>query len=453
MDLDDLYRWDDTEPDYGARGFYCPDLKNYLHMGSFVVLADGVIARLVEFAADPGIVRANVYEKTMHSAPFPDPIPLPLRGIGQDREVVQTKEMRFLSPCYVKDVAFVFHPNRLAAEGLLLHGIKNAYFCRFRTVDEEDVQVEPGLVVGSVSPLDSVSFLSFPSESEDFEMFDDCLARRLWSSIVLLQDTFRRMLSSTSQKQGTFVPRKVERVVFPFESWSYLCRQVHDVAPHSEKVVNKAVQVVLAGCARTTIRRKQEARLLVFTTLEQFDGLMSVLGSFILFGVRQMKPKIGEVHRLRTNDIINVVSTQVPSEADTDDADISSKSRVELLLSDQGLLCITLSYGRYQYRPSSTNGVPIGCPSDNLAKAIMFFRSSTGNHDNNNGALLGNEVVPSNIKVGHSFEYEEVIYLIKSIKRASCEVICSKTHPKLDSGDVTFTDVGLVSLAITAYYE
>jgi hypothetical protein len=191
------------------------------------------------------------------------------------------------------------------------------------------------------------SFFSFASEAENFTLFDNCLPRRLWGSVVLLQDTFRCMLlSSTLQKQGNFIPRKVEQVIFPFESWAYLCCRVHNFAEHhSDKVVHKAVQVVLVGCARTTIHRKQKAMLLLFTMAEQFEGLMGVLGPFLLFGAHQAKPKIGEFPRLRTNAMINVVSTELPSEDDTDDGDMTWKSCVELLLSDSGLLCITLSYG------------------------------------------------------------------------------------------------------------
>ena len=442
-DLNDFASWKDAEPDYRTkRVMYCRGLKNHLPMGSFCLLTSDVVVRLVDLVSD--YVRVQVFQKATESAPFEDPMALPLRGLGQDKEVIQTRKMMHISPNVIKDVAFVFHPKRLEAEGLLIHGIVNAFFCRFRVSYEEDAED------GSVEAVKLGQIYAFTTGHPQFTMFDDCLGMRLWRSIVLLQDTFRRMLSSSSQKQGHFVPRRVERLPFSPESWCYLYRRVSGIVDGTKKVVSTPVQLVLAGCSRTTIRRKYKAQQLSFETSAQLDLLIGLLGSFVLFGVRKMKPKIGHVDRLSTNDIFNVVAVR-PDNA-MDDA-LTQRSRVELLMSESGQLCITLSYYRYQYVASRATGLPIDCPSDNLVRAIQFFRCPGGLTNDDDSDSSDAEFSMRKLNVGQCFEYNEGIYIIKSLKQTSGEIISRKTHTENNPNDVVFTDVRLVLDAVNVYYE
>ena len=112
-------------------------------MGSFALTTNDVLVRLVDFVSD--YVRVQVFQEAKELAPFEDPIPLPLCGIGTDKEVTQTRKMMHIWPNVIKDVAFAFHPQRLEAEGLLIHGIENAFFCHFLLSyadDAEDGSVE-----------------------------------------------------------------------------------------------------------------------------------------------------------------------------------------------------------------------------------------------------------------------------------------------------------------------
>jgi hypothetical protein len=352
--------WSGTEPSFGSLPVYIPSLKTHLSVGSFVFTGEQVV-RIVSVLDN--IVITNRYAKIIASRPFKVPIHQVFQGL-QDRELVQTRERIVLSPEQICNIAFVFHPHRVETDGLLLHGIHNVFYSRFRT--EEDSQTH-------LDPVSFESFISFSSESPQFQDFDSCFSSRIWLSVVVIQDTFRRLLASSSEKQGIYVPRKTEKIYFTQEGWAYLKRALADLAPVLDKQVKQPVQLLLPGCTRTTIRRITSAESFVLTSAEQMDAFLSLYGALVLFGVRKSRPKIGHTARLCVNDILNVVVPNLPDEIDGTGNTLVCKARI-LLVMDPSVLTISLSYGRYQYIPSDHLGNPANCPSEALKRAIMFFR-------------------------------------------------------------------------------
>jgi hypothetical protein len=427
----------DTVPSYGGQPLYAPGLKNHLHIGSFVQLQDGDIVRVVSHEPGEHVV-GNLFVKSKSPPPFTMPRHPVIRGLS-NQEVHQTLQKVHFEARHIEEIVFVFHADRVTSDGIVLHGIGNAFICRFHCSD---------LVTGELLLLEADNFCSFPSDSEEFQLFDTCYPYKVWTSVVQIQDTFRRMLSSRSEKQGMFVPRKMERLPFAIEGWGYLCRRLKaSLLPSKNcKPVSMPVPILLPGCSRTTVRRVKKAEGLFFQSTEQLDALCAVYGAMMLFGVRKARPKINEVHRLCVNDIINVLSC----DHDEDDS-VACPSRIQLVMDRGSILSVCLSYGRYQYSPSpSDNGKPQNCPSEMLEKAILFFKTNSGIPAPEAPPIAPIVSFPPNIKVGHMFEYDEHVFVVQSINRRQGEVYCRNTTIWSDD-HVCFSDVQVVSHAITEY--
>jgi hypothetical protein len=427
--------WSGTEPNFGSPPAYIPSLKTHLSIGSFVFSGHQVV-RIVSLSDNTVIT--NEYAKIIVSRPFKTPVPHVFQGL-QDRELVQTRRRIVLSTDQIENIAFVFHPHRIETDGLLLHGIHNVFYSRFRT--EEDSQT-------LLDPVSFDSFVSFSSESPQFQDFDSCFSSRIWLSVVAIQDTFRHLLASSSEKQGIYVPRKTEKIYFTQEGWAYLKRALADLAPIIEKQVKQPVQLLLPGCTRTTVRRIKSAESFMLTSAEQMDAFLSVYGALVLFGVRKPRPKIGHTERLCVNDILNVVVPNLPDEIDGTGNTLVCEARI-LLVMDPSVLTISLSYGRYQYIPSDNLGNPANCPSEALKQAIMFFRES-------HAPLVEQEPnppFPRNVKVGRMFQNNAAIYIIEVVNKSGRYVVCRQAHPQSNCANTIFDNVDVVSAAVTEYYS
>jgi hypothetical protein len=152
-----------------------------------------------KMATSPGschINLANMLWATFSSrprAPHPSPCPDILSFVDcRIRRCTRPSSGYILKPGISKNwFLFSIHADRVASDGIVLLGISNAYICRFQCSDS---------VTGELLTIEADQFCSFPSDSEDFKLFDTCYPYQVWTSGVQIQDTFRRMLSSRSEK-------------------------------------------------------------------------------------------------------------------------------------------------------------------------------------------------------------------------------------------------------------
>jgi hypothetical protein len=185
-----------------------------LPVGSFIVTACQQIVRIIN-VDDAGLIVGNLFCPIQAAPTFPVPVHPLIRGLN-DRELVQTLNKVTFHSHEVFDLVFIYSLEGLIDGGFAIHGINNAYVIRYY-LDTHDF--EPSLV-----PLCPSSHFPFPSHSPSASFLGECYSSRVWTSLMLVQDEFRRILSRVgSAVQGVWCIKTSILPYFSADCWNYIC--------------------------------------------------------------------------------------------------------------------------------------------------------------------------------------------------------------------------------------
>jgi hypothetical protein len=418
-DIDNNYiDWIEAEPNFASIPEYCPPLKAFIHVGSFLYLNDDRVVRLVG-VEEPTQLIGNLYTKLEGDCPaYEESMVDYLRGL-KNCELCQTLGKVNFCTYDIKDIAFVFSSSDIEREHIVMHGIKNAFFCRFKK--------------GPSSCLTRLSdFCCFPSFHEHSTHCESCFPLRIWRAIYTIQDTFRSMLSNSSEGQGAFVPNKRKKIFFSSEAWKYIYpRMGHAVSP-IDVSSSKIKQKMLCGATAKTVRFKDSGQKLILTTQEHYDALEGVFGSMVLFGFRRKRPKVGMKEPLCVNNEFNVIAPNIHNEHANTNKKAVLHARV-IFVMDQTELLVSLSFGVLPYVPASLGGEPSVCGLPSLTATILHFRIADASAPTSNTAR---------VRVNRRFRHNGVKYKVVSV--ASGTARCKRMGQNTDDTMYTFDDLDYV---------
>jgi hypothetical protein len=416
-------------------------LNNYLPIGTFVVLTDGRVVQILRYADEPRCrptieapnlkLHGCIHAPPNQQQPFVLPMSPILLGI-LDRELVKsTKIISFFSDD-IDDLAFIFLLDDIVKKGHVIHGIENCWFIRYNSNGES--LAEPDM------------FSSFPSglKEQGFRGFADT-PLNIWSSIVLLQQQFRGVMSRYGAKcQGDFHTVGKMKFPFPYEAFMYLIYRLRrkNLSILNSKEKKNVIKPILipTGLLQATVRVEHSCNSICIENRLDIEAFSAIVGYSPLIGIRARRPRLDNNRRLFVNDKVNYcVGEQSNPQPD------SSISGSIKFVRDEVDLLITIEYDTFVYIPDDDIvGKTKECEYDLLNKLIA--------HQVRYNDLPAAEVAfkyPGNIKVGRRFMFDGRLHRISVLSEQTERIECTVralTNP------VIFTDSHQVSLLVRQQY-
>jgi hypothetical protein len=209
-------------------------------------------------------------------------------------EVVQTLELRSISPNKIKDIAFVFKTRALLEypQYHVVQGILNVFQLRYRS----DSSIIP-----------EKKCLPFPSCSDTFIWYPDCYSSRIWNALELIRDETNQQLGRYVLSQGEYAKGK-GRVTISKEVWAYIVRRLHGIIDGDDShklytATSTRIKRVLHPGLKLSSHRviNNQGSFLRFQTRHQLCALVKLLGETVLCNIQKRRPRVDKSVKLQEN--------------------------------------------------------------------------------------------------------------------------------------------------------
>ena len=188
-------------------------------------------------------------------------------------EIVQENTLVNLDPSHIVELAFVFKPEDLENDSLYLHGMKHVYVC---------CQKSDGLLA---------DFVSFPPTTDEMPRG---ITQVVHDDIERIRTALTSLLNKRTEQQGFRRCKGYRKVACSDQTWSYLKRNLNDLQQSAGQHTGSLIEY------RTTAEKKQKKvkvvrpmHILRVVTSEHVAQAVNVLGSFWMFGSRNLKLRLG----------------------------------------------------------------------------------------------------------------------------------------------------------------
>jgi hypothetical protein len=404
------------KPFFSFVPIYLGTLEALVHFGTFVRTRDnGVVRMLCSNDPDDGSFQCQVCSNLDPPPPMDRPSPL-LLGV---QEICLTHTRVIVSPDDVVDFVFVFHPETITTAAIAAYGMTDVFICRFFR--------EP------TGHLLEEQVFSFPTDSLLFPLHFRCHPLVIWDDLLVIQESFRRCLSTTSSLEKDQWLQK-EKLKISKETWVYFIRamnrfrQSDTLCQDSIAVTKKTTciqkRALALGMQNVSTRLQLPSEQVDFITSHDLFVLSLILGKLVLFGDRGKRPVFGTTRSLMESDMINLL-------VDPSDVPINCRPRKNLtycvrMKHDGRNLWLRVQYHTYVYCTDEA-GNPHRCFSPELRIAINFGRGGgTGDtnsqQENNNNLQQQEETKQDNviinnyiIPIGVTFVYQARGLLVKTV--------------------------------------
>ena len=184
-----MAEWDQLEPSIRQKLRYCPMVMADLLAGTFMLVSSGVVDEVCWIVdcceapngASESTMKVNVFREmgdnfrleNVREVTHPTPWFVP--------EVVQTLELRSISPNEIKDIAFIFKARVLleSPQYHVVQGISNVFQLRYQS---------------DSSMIAEKKCLPFPSCLDMFVWYPDCYSSCIWNALKLIWDEMNQQL-------------------------------------------------------------------------------------------------------------------------------------------------------------------------------------------------------------------------------------------------------------------
>ena len=429
-----MTEWDQVDPLIQQKQRYCPMVMADLSAGTFVLFSSGLIDEVccivdcweAPDGAGESSMKVNVFKEVGDSFLLEDVREVTDPTLRFVPEVVQTLELRSISPNEIKDVAFVFKTSDLleSPQYHVVQGISNVFQLRYRS---------------DSSIISEKKCLPFPSCSDAFVWYPDCYPSRIWNALELIRDEMNRQLGRYALSQGEYAKGK-GKVTISKEVWAYIVRRLHVIldGDDSQKLhteTSSRIKRVLHPGLKLSSHRviSKGGSFLRFETRGQLVALVNLFGETVLCNVRKRRPRVDRSAMLMENDKVNVVvgscNPEYPFQAR------SVKDGIDFRFDGVSELRIDVRYRQYVYEP-----MVMLCPSQYLRRVIQRLDPRDGVSTSDNSEIPADPTVT----LGSEFEYGDGrLYKVIRIDRAASQVTAECRYP-LNGPNITLPLVVVV---------
>jgi hypothetical protein len=184
-----MAEWDQVEPRIRQKLRYCPMVMADLSAGTFVLVSSGVVDEVccivdcweAPNGAGESTMKVNVFREVGNNFRLENVREVTDPTLRFVPEVVQTLELRSISPNEIKDIAFIFKTSVLleSPQYHVVQGILNVFQLRYRS---------------DSSMIAEKKCLPFPSCLDTFIWYPDCYSSRIWNVLKLIRDEMNQQL-------------------------------------------------------------------------------------------------------------------------------------------------------------------------------------------------------------------------------------------------------------------
>jgi hypothetical protein len=389
--------WDEISPDPQAHSFYAPSPRLHIDVGSFLLLQGQIVVRFIKYESIMNVqyLVGNVFVPASDSQAVPL---LPSATVIGVLSLAQSLKKKKFLPEEVEDLCFVFTPQAiLDGSAQSVAGMTNVFVCGYRFT---------GLQSDAICNL-----TPFPSQALDIpSLYKTCTSYNLWCSILCVQDTLRRTLSSARQSTGDYWSHSEKIPLFPLDSWNYIVKRLEEIAPIVTK--KRFIRHCLhRGYSSTSHSVSATATLIRIETESQISLFAGLFGDTSLYGSRLGRPKVSDKYFLQLGHALNYVSGSDVSEAPF------KKRTTELgidLIHDGTILVVQVRYGKWLHSPD-----PVPFPSAAFGRCFQHLPCNNVGGDQT--SVDGSSVV--SVQIGDSFDHQGQCLIIKGF-RDDGAVIC-----------------------------
>jgi hypothetical protein len=214
-------------------------------------------------------------------------------------ELFRTSSIATIRTGLIVGIAFIFLVNELENLMYPVQGMVNAFVIRFKFCGRSR-----GLI-----PLCDATFYSFPDMNVQYQqLWSECYARTIYSSLDHLRQEFWRFLCRYGQSQGLY-PKQTLNFYFPSAFTSYVCNFLGQAGLVSEECVAKEPQRrVETYFIYRMVSKEVHYQLFRLESDEAIDKLTQMIGTMAMFGIRKKLPRKDAELVIRNLDLINAIS-------------------------------------------------------------------------------------------------------------------------------------------------
>jgi hypothetical protein len=293
-------------------------------------------------------------------------------------EIVQTDEQSVISRNDIINLAFVFTMESLYDSPTNLfytcQGMTNAFVVRFR-LEHTTTTAAPRQPM--LRDIPDGYCRPFPSSYPQFSYYYDCLASRIWNSLICIKLQITKILGQDSYQQGLYATKDCRLSPFTAEAWGFLRLQFHNLFDNNNDdnyddddddnnntrgtIISRTRvrrhRITESGVVVKAARVVKSCTMLRFETKSHLQQLCHILGESTIAGQRCPLPKTtassssSSSKGLSTNDILNVVCGSDHPEPDFNAE--TTRDGIDLEFDGCSELCITIRYRRFVYTANS----------------------------------------------------------------------------------------------------